>query len=83
MIKIGYSAVPQEYLDFIQKFKGKMEKWLRKGVIGNQGTQVALTDEGRLIFRYLNKGDNLKKYLLTDAKKYRDLIDYVRNDSPT
>lgn len=31
MIKIGYSAVPQEYLDFIPKFKGKMEKWLRKG----------------------------------------------------
>lgn len=82
MIKIGYSAVPQEYLDFIQKFKGKMEKWLRKRVIGNQGTQVALTDEGRLIFRYLNKGDNLKKYLLTDAKKYRDLIDYVEKRFP-
>lgn len=82
MIKICYSAVPQAYLDFIRKFKGKMEKWLRKGVIGNQGTQVALTDEGRLIFRYLNKGDNLKKYLLTDAKKYRDLIYYVEKRFP-
>ena len=82
MINISYNAVPQAYLDFIDRFKKKIEKWYDDGYMGNQRALVNLTPECKVIFRYLKTGENLKNFLLTDADKLPDLIDRVERKYP-
>lgn len=79
MIKIEYSQVPQEYLDFIKYFKGKIKKWLRDGAMGYTITKVSLNDDCRLIFRFLILSDNLKRLMLLPAEEIPQLIDFVEN----
>lgn len=79
MIKIEYSQVPQQYLDFINYFKGKIGKWLQKGSMGNADTLVSLNDDCKLIFRYLKLSDNLKRLLLLPATELPLLINYIED----
>lgn len=82
MINISYNPIPQAYLDFIDRFKKKIEKWYDDGYMGNQRALVNLTPECKVIFRYLKTGENLKNFLLTDADKLPDLIDRVERKYP-
>lgn len=82
MIKIGYASVPQEYFDYISRFKGKIQKWYEKGEMGNGKTKVDVCWKCKVIFRYLKNKDNLKKYLLVPADKLPDLIQYIERKYP-
>ena len=82
MIKIGYASVPQEYLDYISRFKGKIQKWYEKGEMGNGKTKVVVCWKCKMIFRYLMKKDNLSKFLQMSANKLPDLIQYVEKRYP-
>lgn len=82
MIKISYQNIPQEYLDFIDRFKGKIKGWYDKGVIGKGGTKIALCLECKSIFEMLLWGDNLKKLLLFPAEKLPNLIAHIEKRYP-
>ncbi len=82
MIKIGYSNIPQEYLDYINRFKGKISKWYQADSMGNNTTQIALCPECKLIFRFLLKGDNLKILLLLPANNLSTLIRKMEKKFP-
>lgn len=82
MINISYNAVPQAYLDFINRFKKKIEKWYNDGYMGNKRGMVKLTSECRVIFRYLKTADNLKNFLLTSADQLPTLITSIERKYP-
>ena len=82
MINISYNAVPQAYLDFIDRFKHKIEKWYDDGYMGNNRGMVNLTPECRAIFRYLKTDDNLKNFLLTSADQLPTLITSIERKYP-
>ena len=82
MIKISYQNTPQKYLDLIDRFKGKIQKWYDKGAIGNGDTKIALCPECKSIFEMLLWGDNLKKLLLFPAEKLPNLIAHIEKRYP-
>ena len=83
MIRIEYIQVPQKYLDFIDYFKKKIKKWVKKGSMGNASTKVILNDDCKLLFRYLIQADNLKKVLLLSADEIPQLINYIEKKFPS
>lgn len=82
MINIAYSNVPQEYLDFIDRFKNKIEKWCKTGEMGIGTTKITVDAQCKKIFKNLTLSDNLKDFLLTPAAELPDLIDKIENDYP-
>ena len=82
MIKIEYPSVPQEYLDYIDHFKGKIKKWYDAGEMGNKAGKISLCDECKLLFRFLLKSDNLKKLLLLTADQLPVLINETERHFP-
>ena len=82
MIKIGYPYIPQEYLDYINRFRGKICKWYQAGSMGYGTTKIALCPECKLIFRFLMKGDNLKNLMLLPANSLSTLICWVEKKFP-
>lgn len=82
MINIAYSSVPQEYLDFIDRFKKKLEKWCNKNEMGVGKTKIAIDAQCMKIFKKLTLSDNLKNFLLTPAADLPDLIDKIETDYP-
>lgn len=82
MININYSSIPQKYLDYIDRFKGKIKKWYNDGEMGNGKTKIKVCHECKLIFRYLLIRDNLKVLLLLDADKLPVLIHKVEQKFP-
>lgn len=82
MIKIDYSNIPQEYLDYINRFRGKISRWYQANSMGNGKTRIILCPECKLIFRFLMKGDNLKKLLLSSASNLPMQINKVEEKFP-
>lgn len=82
MIKIDYQAVPQEYLDFIDRMKGKIQKWYDSGEMGKGKTKIKVCDECKLIFRFLLQKDYLKKIMLLEAYELPLLIILVEEKFP-
>lgn len=82
MINIDYSNIPQEYLDYINRFRGKISKWYQAKSMGISAKKIALCPECKLIFRFLMKGDNLKNLLLLSASNLPMLINKVEKKFP-
>ena len=82
MIRISHKSIPQEYLGFINSFKGKMQRWLDTGSMGRGETELAVCEECGILFRFLLRGDNLKKLLLLPADDMPGFIEWVETRFP-
>ena len=82
MIKISYQNVPQRYIDFIERFKEKIQKWYSNGTIGNGDTKITVCLDCKKIFRMLLWKDYLKKLLLLPADKLPGLIAHIEKRIP-
>lgn len=82
MINIAYSNIPQEYIDFIDRFKNKIDKWCKNGEMGKGKTKVTVDTQCMTIFKYFLRSDNLKKFLLATAVDLPCLIDEIEKKYP-
>jgi len=80
MIPIEYKKIPDEYLEFIEEFKKKINDWWEK--YKNDNSSSNIDKNTKFFFRYILKKENLKDFLLTEADKLPNLIECMEKHFP-